>query len=183
MDEPIVIGEAADELLKAVLEAEAPVYKRDIDTAERKRLASEGKALPNLSYPIANAEDLGNAATLARSGHGDVSGAKALIRRRAKELGVANPLDDNNETKKDGAEVTPEVAVAETGATETETAEKADADDMPKGKKCPTCKGDGKISGGGMKCPACKGKGLMKPGKTAKAAKAVTEAARLSRPG
>ena len=57
------------------------VYKRDIDTATRRRLAGEGKALPNLSYPIENAEDLGNAATLARSGHGNVAAARKLLSR------------------------------------------------------------------------------------------------------
>lgn len=34
---------------------------RDVPTAERKRLAGEGKAMPDGSYPIANCEDLGNA--------------------------------------------------------------------------------------------------------------------------
>lgn len=67
--------------------------KRNIDTATRRRLAAEGKALPNLSYPIENEEDLHNAAHLARTGHGDVAAARRLIARRAKELGVANPLE------------------------------------------------------------------------------------------
>ena len=100
-----------DLALKAVAEAERPVYKRDIDTATRRRLASEGKALPNLSYPIENAEDLGNAATLARSGHGDVAAARRLIARRAKDLGVANPLDDDDKVKKGSDEgAAPDVA-------------------------------------------------------------------------
>ena len=86
--------------LKAVMDAEAPVYKRDIDTATRRRLAADGKALPNLSYPIENSGDLGNAATLARSGHGDVAAARRLIARRARELGVANPLDESDDVKK-----------------------------------------------------------------------------------
>jgi hypothetical protein len=76
----------------AVKAAETAVYKRDIDTATRTRLASAGHALSDGSYPIENAEDLGNAATLARSGHGNVKAAKKLISRRARELGVANPL-------------------------------------------------------------------------------------------
>lgn len=75
--------------------AEADCAKRDIDTATRRRLAAEGKALPNLSYPIENVEDLGNAAHLARTGHGDVAAARRLIARRAKELGVANPLESS----------------------------------------------------------------------------------------
>lgn len=83
-------GDAA--ALEAVKAAEAHVYKRDIDTATRRRLAKEGKALPDGSYPIDSVEDLHNAAVLARSGHGDVAAAKRLIARRAKELGVPNPL-------------------------------------------------------------------------------------------
>src|SRR5487761_1122869 len=84
------------------------VQKRKVNTAERKRLAAEGKALPDGSYPIENAEDLRNAAILARSGHGDTGAAKKLIARRAKELGVTNPLADD--AKKDAepeAPVTP----------------------------------------------------------------------------
>lgn len=79
--------------------------KRKVSAAERKRLASEGKALSDGSYPIENAEDLKNAAILARSGHGDVAAAKRLIAKRAKELGVANPLASDGAQK--GAEETP----------------------------------------------------------------------------
>lgn len=74
------------------------VFKRDIDSATRKKLAGEGKALGDGSYPIETAEDLKNAAVLARSGHGNVSGAKALIGRRAKALGVKNPLEGSSES-------------------------------------------------------------------------------------
>jgi hypothetical protein len=75
------------------------LLKRKISAAERKQLAGEGKALPDGSYPVENEEDLHNAAILARSGHGDVAAAKRLIAKRAKELGVANPLA--NDTAKD----------------------------------------------------------------------------------
>lgn len=107
---------------KAMTATEEDVFKRNIDTATRRRLASEGKALPNLSYPIENAEDLGNAATLARSGHGDVGAARKLIARRAKELGVANPLDEDakkadevDAAKSVPAEVAAPAAVAKDG--------------------------------------------------------------------
>jgi hypothetical protein len=63
------------------------------DTAERKDMASKGLALADGSYPIKNAHDLHSAMILARSGHGDVAAAKALIRKRAKDLGVALPAD------------------------------------------------------------------------------------------
>jgi hypothetical protein len=130
--------------MKAAAEAEEPVYKRKIDTATRRRLASEGKALSDGSYPIANAEDLHNAAILARSGHGNVAGAKRLIARRAKELGVANPLEAKSESTKAKAA----------------------------GKKppCETCDGTGKIHDGNMTCPDCKGSGKMKSGAAKQAA-------------
>lgn len=68
------------------------VQKKFHSAKNRRNLAAQGKALPNNSYPIADTEDLKNAATLARSGHGDVGAAKRLIARRAKELGAKNPL-------------------------------------------------------------------------------------------
>ena len=94
---------------------EADTEKRDIDTATRRRLASEGHALPDGSYPIENTEDLHNAAILARSGHGDAADAKRLIAREAQERGVANPLDDGDSTSK---------------GTVTETAEKSAAPEV-----------------------------------------------------
>lgn len=145
-DEPALDDEA--------VKAEAAVYKRDIGTATRRKLASEHKALPDGSYPIANSEDLHNAAVLARSGHGNAAGAKRLIARRAKELGVANPLEGDG---KDASKAT------------------------APGKKqpCKTCSGSGTIKDGNMRCPDCKGKGKgkMKPGSTTKA-EAALEAVR-----
>jgi hypothetical protein len=132
--------------LEAVKSAEVEIYKRDIDTATRRRLASEGKALPNLSYPIENAGDLGNAATLARSGHGDVGAARRLISRRAKELGVTNPLESDDKVKKNDEVVLPENEIVVKTDTETvdpvESVKEADpevtkdpADGDGKGKK------------------------------------------------
>lgn len=69
-----------------LFKTEEVIYKRDFDT-------KEGKALPDGSYPIETAADLHPAAVLARSGHGDVDAAKALIARRAKELKAPDPLD------------------------------------------------------------------------------------------
>lgn len=87
--------------------------KRKVSSAERKRLASEDKALSDGSYPIDNAEDLGNAATLARSGHGDVAAAKRLIAKRARELGVANPLAGKAEKDTTSAGADPQDAPVE----------------------------------------------------------------------
>lgn len=68
------------------------VEKKFHSAEGRRALAAKGHALPDGSYPIADAEDLHNAYTLAASGHGNVSAAKSLIARRAKELGVSNPF-------------------------------------------------------------------------------------------
>lgn len=75
--------------------AEREVYAKDYNTAERKKLASEGKALSDGSYPIDSVGDLKSAITLAQSGHGDVAGAKALIKRRANALGRADLIPDD----------------------------------------------------------------------------------------
>jgi hypothetical protein len=68
----------------------------DYSDDERRELAARGWALPDGSYPIRNEDDLHNAAALARSGHGDAEAAKRLIAKRARELGVANPLADDD---------------------------------------------------------------------------------------
>jgi hypothetical protein len=105
-----IIDQHYDELaLKALYDAETEVYKRNVSTAERRSLASEGHALSDGSYPIANAGDLGNAAHLAATGHGNAEGAKRLIARRAKELGVANPLDDTEKGTPGVTDAQPEV--------------------------------------------------------------------------
>jgi hypothetical protein len=59
------------------------------ETAEgRKKAAGKGHALADGSYPIEDKKHLHSAAVLAASGHGDAGAAKALIRKRARELGV-----------------------------------------------------------------------------------------------
>jgi hypothetical protein len=137
-----VTGEPEDPALAAVKTAEAGIYKRDIDTATRRRLAGEGRALPNLSYPIETHEDAHNAATLALSGHGDVSAAKKLIRRIASKEGWTDVLDRLKGGRK-GKVSEPQAA---------------------KGKKgeCPTCKGRGYVKSGNVKCEACSGSGKVK---------------------
>lgn len=91
---------AEQQELEALYAAEAAVYKRNVSTAERRSLASEGNALSDGSYPIANTGDLHNAAHLARTGHGNAEGAKRLIRRWAEDHGVANPLVVNDDAEK-----------------------------------------------------------------------------------
>jgi hypothetical protein len=77
---------------------------RKFSAESRRSLASEGNALPDGSYPIPDADALRRAAILARSGHGNVAAAKRLIAKRAKELGVSNPLA---EKKGDAAKSVP----------------------------------------------------------------------------
>jgi hypothetical protein len=101
-------------MAKSLEDAAAYVIKRKISAAERKRLASEGNALPDGSYPVENEGDLHNAAILARSGHGDVAAAKRLIAKRAKELGVSNPLanDMSKESEVSEKDNTPQTSPA-----------------------------------------------------------------------
>lgn len=94
---PELFDQEAVFISKADREVEVAVYKRDFTAEQRKKLASEGKALSDGSYPIETAADLGPAATLARSKHGNYRAAEALIAKRARELGVANPLESKTE--------------------------------------------------------------------------------------
>lgn len=59
-----------------------------VTQAERDKAKKAGNSLPDGSYPINNVAQLHAAAVLAASHHGDWKAAQALIRRRAKELGV-----------------------------------------------------------------------------------------------
>src|SRR5579863_1434162 len=66
------------------------VKKRKVSTGERHTLASEGNALPGGGFPIKNKGDLANARrAIGRAKN--PGAARALIRRRAKELGVELP--------------------------------------------------------------------------------------------
>ena len=88
-----VVAPAGGTPLPAAVKGTAPdVGKRKFTAEQRRRLAREGKALPDGSYPIDSAADLEPAAILARSGHGDVPAAERLIARRAEELGQPDPL-------------------------------------------------------------------------------------------
>ena len=78
--------------------AEAKVLgkkSRNFSAERRRDLAHSGDALDDGSYPIPDKDALRRAAILARSGHGDVAAARKLIARRARELGVNNPLDED----------------------------------------------------------------------------------------
>jgi hypothetical protein len=63
------------------------VDAREFKQKERKDLADKGKALPDGSFPIKNAQDLKNAIRLAGNSK-DSAAAKRHIKKRAKELGL-----------------------------------------------------------------------------------------------
>ena len=73
--------------------------KRDIGAAERRQLASEGRAVTNpdghISFPVGqgNHKDAENALALIRSGHGDVRAAKRMLRRVAVKEGWSDIVD------------------------------------------------------------------------------------------
>ncbi len=64
----------------------AELAKRDVGAKERKTLAQHGDALPGGGFPIKNAADLANAKRAIGRAK-DPAAARALINRRAKELG------------------------------------------------------------------------------------------------
>lgn len=65
---------------------------RKFSAEQRRQHASQGQALPDGSYPIPDKDALRRAAILARSKHGNWKAARRLIARRARELGVDNPM-------------------------------------------------------------------------------------------
>src|SRR6266498_803260 len=68
--------------------------KRDVSTAERERLAGEGKALPGGGFPIANVADLKNAIR-ATGWAKDRAATIAHIKRRAAALGRSDLIPDS----------------------------------------------------------------------------------------
>ena len=67
---------------------------REISAEERKKLAEEGKALPDGSFPIANVDDLRNAIqAIGRAS--DPEAAKRHIKKRAKDLGQEDLIPDD----------------------------------------------------------------------------------------
>ncbi len=66
----------------------------DLDTAERRKLAEKGKALPDGSFPIRNREDLRDA--IQSYGRAkDKDEAKRWIRKRARELNAEKELPED----------------------------------------------------------------------------------------
>jgi hypothetical protein len=66
----------------------------ELDTEERRKLADEGKALPDGSFPIRNREDLQDAIqSYGRAKNKDE--VKRWIKRRAKELNAEGELPED----------------------------------------------------------------------------------------
>jgi hypothetical protein len=66
----------------------------ELDTEERRRLADQGKALPDGSFPIRNREDLQDAIqSFGRAN--DKDEAKRWIKRRARELNAEAELPED----------------------------------------------------------------------------------------
>jgi hypothetical protein len=66
----------------------------DLDTQERRKLAEQGKALPDGSFPIRNRDDLKDAIqSFGRAS--DKDEAKRWIKRRARELKAEDELPDD----------------------------------------------------------------------------------------
>ena len=69
---------------------------RDVSTDERKKLAKEGKALSDGSFPIANCKDASNAIHRIGTGSNHAkSTIVAHIRKRVKELGCTGSVFEN----------------------------------------------------------------------------------------
>jgi ATP-dependent protease ClpP protease subunit len=62
---------------------------------DRKRMASSGQAMPDGSYPIADAEDLDNAIHAVGRGSGDHDAIRKHIIKRAAALGLSSRIPDN----------------------------------------------------------------------------------------
>lgn len=62
-------------------------YARRFSMDERRKLAGEGKAMSDLSFPIETTDDLENAIGLART-----DGQRSFIKRRAKALGASSKI-------------------------------------------------------------------------------------------
>ena len=65
------------------------------DTEDRKAMAEKGHAMPDGSYPVADAEDLDNAIHAVGRGGADHDSIRAHIIKRAKALGLSSKIPDN----------------------------------------------------------------------------------------
>lgn len=120
--------EIIDDMRSRVASAQAEAEFADISTEARERLAKEGKALPDGSYPIRNASDLENAIkAYGRSKPGDRAKVRRHIMKRARALGKADMIPEKwksaSAMEEDVLDLRARVASAKEGllAGETET--------------------------------------------------------------
>jgi hypothetical protein len=73
--------------------AQVLLMARDIPQNTRKKMAKKGTAMPDGSFPIANASDLRNAIQAIGRAK-DPAAAKSHIKRRAKALGLSDLIPD-----------------------------------------------------------------------------------------
>lgn len=71
-----------------------PFAKRDYTVPQRRRMAANGEAMPDGSYPIGNKQDLMNAIRSWGRGGSDPK-VKAFIMRRARALGAEDMIPEN----------------------------------------------------------------------------------------
>lgn len=79
------------------------VSKRDFSTAQRKKLASTGAAMPDGSYPIKSEQDLKNAIrAIGRTQPVQRPAVRKHIKQRAKALGLENLIPDSWNNQRSG---------------------------------------------------------------------------------
>jgi hypothetical protein len=100
MDGQMILSEAERRMLQEVNKGlwggsfSPDLLKRNFNTAERRRMAESGNAMPDGSYPIGNKNDLMNAIRSWGRGGSDPK-VKSYIKRRAKELGAEDMIPEN----------------------------------------------------------------------------------------
>jgi hypothetical protein len=109
---------SADELQARIASAAAEAELANISMKARKRLAGEGKALPDGSYPIRNAGDLKNAVqAYGRSKPSDRAKVRRHIVKRARALGKPEVIPEEWKTAsivaEDAADLRAQVAAAQ----------------------------------------------------------------------
>lgn len=88
-------GKAAKPLTTTSNSTSADILNAKYNTDDRKRMASNGEAMADGSYPIADAEDLDNAIRAVGRGNGDHGAIRQHIIKRAKALGLSSKIPDN----------------------------------------------------------------------------------------
>ena len=92
-------GENMNENNNEIEPVEDEMAKRDYTTQQRNRMAHEGQAMPDGSFPIANEQDLRNAIqSVGRAS--DPAAARRHIARRARALGLTDLLPEEWKTNK-----------------------------------------------------------------------------------